>query len=81
MKSTQQVYTGIQLKKMNKILSLQQQAYYWPDAAERKVIAKTFLDKHHVPNVVAVGNGTLFPLFLNHPGRTILILIGGKVNA
>ena len=32
------------------------------------------------PEQVAVGDGTLFLLFLNHPWRTILILIGGKVN-
>ena len=44
------------------ILDLQNEAYYWPDCDERKVIAKSFYDDFKVPNVVAVGDGTLFPL-------------------
>ena len=44
------------------ILTLHDEAYFWPEAEERKVIAQKFHEKYHVPHVVGVADGTLFPL-------------------
>lgn len=44
------------------ILTLHEEAYFWPKAEERKVIAQNFHDKYHVPDVVGVADGTLFPI-------------------
>ena len=44
------------------ILTLHEEAYFWPQAEERKVIAQNFHEKYRVPNVVGVADGTLFPI-------------------
>ena len=37
-------------------------AYFWPDAEERKEIAHYFEEKYNIPNMVDIADGTLFPL-------------------
>ena len=41
---------------------LLQDAVHWPNEAEREEIAKRFKRKYKFPNMVAVADGTLFPL-------------------
>ena len=62
------------------ILHLQNEAYYWPDRDKRKMIAKLFYDAFKVPNVVAVGDGTLFPLAFQPKRFDYLTLTVEKVN-
>jgi hypothetical protein len=44
------------------IRSLRQHAITWPDAKERKLIARRIFDEYHWPQTVGIADGTLFPL-------------------
>jgi DDE superfamily endonuclease len=44
------------------LLSLKEKIYFWPDAHERRVIAKRIKDKYKFPHCIGLIDGTLLPL-------------------
>ena len=51
-----------------------------PDPDKQKVAAKVLFDNFKVPNIVAVGDETLFPQIFNQNGTIIPTLMVGKVS-
>jgi len=59
------VGTGNNIKQraLEAILSLRSQYYHWPNATERRQISKRFETLYGWPNLVAIADGTLNPLW------------------